>query len=160
MPWHKARGWQRSWTPKPRFWGGCPDPPAGTVLHVTGFEPAEELLTTAALAAVPLAGKPGPVLASRRKKQCSLPRGVLAADGWTSLHARGWVWCRAFQQMRWKVGPMIARVPLAAPCERLGSYTSPGFGLFKWSRLIRARRKSFHMSRLYRIFSLTGTFTA
>jgi len=38
-----------------RFWGGRPNPPAGTVMYVTGFEPPEFLIVIDALAVVPLA---------------------------------------------------------------------------------------------------------
>jgi len=41
--------------PLARFWGGRPNPPAGTVMYVTGFEPPEYLLVIDALAVVPLA---------------------------------------------------------------------------------------------------------
>ncbi len=41
--------------PLSRFWGDRPNPPAGTVMYVSGFEPPEFLLVIDALAVVPLA---------------------------------------------------------------------------------------------------------
>ena len=41
--------------PLSRFWGDCPNPPAGTMIYVSGFEPPEYLLVIDALAVVPLA---------------------------------------------------------------------------------------------------------
>lgn len=40
--------------PLSRFWEERPNPPAGTVMYVTGFEPPEYLLVIDALAVVPL----------------------------------------------------------------------------------------------------------